>query len=91
MKEYKSWMVPIGFLSAAVAMPAMLFERLLPRWPDMERFYVGIAEDDTWYHFWKNIWTELIRADPQWWGKFLAFVIIMELLVIAWLAVRKKK
>ena len=57
------------------AMPKMLFERILPRLPEMEKFTFEM-EGRSWYHFGKNIYTELIRADPQWWGKFLFFIIL---------------
>lgn len=57
------------------AFPAMLFERTLPLLPVAERFTKDM-EGRSWYHFLKNVWTELIRADAQWWGKFLAFLIL---------------
>lgn len=55
------------------AFPAMLFERFLPRFPTPDRW----KADGSWYHYAKNVWTELIRADPQYWGKLLAFIILL--------------
>lgn len=77
---------PLAMLAAASAFPAMLFDRVLPRMPDPARWHLNISPDDSWYHFLKNIWTELIRADPQWWGKCLAFVIVLQAAVIIWQA-----
>lgn len=82
---------PVAMLAAASAFPAMLFERVLPRMPDHIRWTLNIGPDDTTYHFLKNIWTELIRADPQWWGKCLAFVIVVQAVVIIWQRLRSWK
>jgi hypothetical protein len=63
----------LAFLCAATAFPAMLFERLAPIGP--EPHLIAGEPDRTFYHNSKNIWTETLRADEQWWGKLLAFVI----------------
>lgn len=63
-----------AFLCSASAFPLMLFERLLPNKPDPMR----VAPDPgrTFYHNYKNLSTEYVRADAQWWSKFLGFVIV---------------
>lgn len=43
----------------------MLFERLLPKWPDAARLDVTGSK----YHWLKNLTTECYRCDPQWWSK----------------------
>ena len=69
-----------AFICAATAFPAMLFERFKPFAPDPMRIAFDLGW--SWYHNYKNLWTETLRADCQWWGKFLAFV-ITSLVVIA--------
>ena len=58
----------------------MLFERLKPLAPDPRR--VAFEPERSFYHNYKNLTTETLRADCQWWGQFLAFV-ITSLVVIA--------
>jgi hypothetical protein len=64
----------LAFLCAATAFPAMLFERFKPLAPDPMK----IAPDPgrSFYHNYKNLWTETLRADCQWHGKFLAFAVV---------------
>lgn len=65
----------IAFLCAAVAFPAMIATKK-ERWPappPPEK--IAWQHDGTWFHNLKNLWTETIRADCEWWGKFLAFAI----------------
>ena len=69
-----------AFICAATAFPAMLFERFKPLAPDPMRIAFDLGR--SWYYNYKNLWTETLRADCQWWGKFLAFV-ITSLVVIA--------
>lgn len=71
----------LAFLCAASAFPAMLFESFKPMPPPPEK--IAWQHDETWYHNYKNLWTETIKSHEQWWGKFLAFVIC----VLALLAV----
>ena len=65
----------IGFFCAATAFPLMLFERVFPYRPEPER--IEWEDDKTWYHNYKNIWTESVRADSQWYGKMLAFLAVV--------------
>ena len=69
-----------AFICAATAFPAMLFERFKPLAPDPMK--IAFDPGRSWYHNYKNLWTETLRADCQWHGKFLAFV-ITSLVVIA--------
>ena len=63
----------ISFICAASAFPLMLFERFKPLAPDPMKIAFDTGRSA--YHNYKNLWTETLRADCQWWGKFLAFVI----------------
>jgi hypothetical protein len=65
----------VAFLCAAIAFPAMLFERTLPLGPTPER--VAYDGSRSLFHHYKNIWTESLRADEQWWGKLLAFAVVV--------------
>lgn len=68
-------LLPLAMLCSAVSFPAMLFERALPRMPPVER--LKWDDDESWFHNLKNISTEFMRADPQWWSKFLCFCILV--------------
>ena len=74
----------IAFLCAATAFPAMPFERAWPYAPAPDK--IAREPGTTSYHFYKNIWTESVRADCQWMGKFLAFVICVQALIIFYMA-----
>lgn len=63
-----------AFLCSATAFPAMLFERLLPNKPDPMK--VAFDPGRSWYHHYKNISSETVRADCQYFSKFFAFVIV---------------
>jgi len=70
----------ISFICAASAFPLMLFERFKPLAPDPMK--IAFDPGRSAYHNYKNLWTETLRADCQWLGKFLAFL-ITSLAVIA--------
>ena len=55
-------------------MPVMHRKRWLPIPPSPER--IVWEPDRSWYHNMKNEWVEAVRADAQWYGKFLMFVIL---------------
>lgn len=74
-----------AMVCAAVAWPVMPFERLVPYAPDPEKL---ARETGTWFHLKKDLWTETVRADCQWWGKLLAFVIIVQFSLIGYLALK---
>lgn len=52
----------------------MLFERLKPLAPSPMK--VAFDPGRSFYHNYKNLATETLRADCQWFSKFLAFVIV---------------
>lgn len=64
-----------AFLCSATAFPAMLFERVLPNKPDPMK--IAFDPGRSWYHNFKNVTSETLRADCQWWSKCLAFVIVL--------------
>lgn len=66
-------LLPVAALCSAVAFPAMLFERVFPLAPSLER--LKWEDDRSYFHNLKNITTEFLRADPQWWSKFLSFAL----------------
>lgn len=63
-----------GIFCSAVGFLKMWKLRWLPHTPAPER--VAWQYDGGWFHNLKNLTTEAVRADPQWWGKFLSFVIV---------------
>lgn len=63
-----------AFLCSASAFPLMLFERVKPYAPGPMR--IAFDPGRTFYHNYKNLTTEYVRADAQWWSKFLGFVIV---------------
>lgn len=64
--------LPLAMLCSAVAFPAMLFERFCPISVDPEA--VAWQPERSFYHNMKNQTTEAVRADAQWWSKFLCFL-----------------
>jgi len=80
----------VAFICSALSFPAMVVtDRALPRPPAPER--VQWQEDRSWFHNMKNETTEAVRADAQWWSKFLAFVVVTQAGVIAYMGVRRRK
>lgn len=68
-------LLPLAMLCSAISFPAMLFERAVPRMPPVER--LKWEDDESWFHNLKNITTEFVRADPQWWSKFLCALVLV--------------
>lgn len=68
-------LLPAAFICSAVSFPAMLFERPFPVLPSAER--LAWEHERTWFHNLKNITTEFLRADSQWWSKFLSFCVLV--------------
>jgi hypothetical protein len=69
--------LPLAIIVSALSFPAMLFgPEAKPQWPSREALERGMGPDD-WYrkpfHWLKNITTECVRADAEWWSKFLCF------------------
>lgn len=79
-------LLPFAFIAAAIGFFTMgpTKGRWLPVWPTAERIAYAMPPL-TWRtanHWLKNIMVECVRADPQWWAKFLAMVIAIQALVI---------
>lgn len=79
-------------LAAGSAFPVMFTQRMVPK---MECAAVGdawirIATEGRLYHDLKNLISELIRCDSEWWGKFLMFVILMLVLYIVIAAIVRR-
>lgn len=75
--------LPAALLASATAFPAMLFERALPIWPTAEKLAEGMEPSDWYkrpYHFLKNITSECVRADAQYWAKLFCFVVLIQAL-----------
>jgi len=66
----------VAFLCAALGFTVQWREQWGPAKPKPER--IAWEHDRSWFHNLKNLWTETLRADCEWWGKFLAFVIIVQ-------------
>lgn len=64
-----------GFLLAALSFPLMPMKRWLPRKPIPD--LVERDPSEAWTHHAINVWVESVRADPQWWGKCLAFLLVV--------------
>jgi hypothetical protein len=86
----KVLLIVIAFFSAAIA-----FENMHDKRGEWGPHVMGEAKvidayqrievcdaHDSCYHDLKNLWTELVRADAQWFGKFLAFVIMVQMALL---------
>lgn len=71
-----AWLLPLALLASAVSFTVQWREQWLPRRPDPAA--LGPENPGSWFHYLKNITTEWVRADPEWWSKFLLFVILVE-------------
>ncbi len=75
----------IAWLCAAVSWPVIGFKDTekrdgwLPAPPDQAKLD---AETGSWFHLKKDLWVNSVRADAEWWGKFLAMVILILLVVV---------
>ena len=76
----------LAFLCSAVSFPAMLFERALPIAPTQAKIAWQWGRGG--FHNLKNLTTETIRADVQWWSKALSFVICAQMILIVLLGVQ---
>lgn len=65
----------IALLCSAVAFPAMLFERPLPLPPPASA--IAWQQGRSWFHNMKNLSSESLRADCQWWSKALCFAVLV--------------
>lgn len=81
MVKYGTQLV-LGGIFAGLSFPLILFERLFPYKPSEE----ALKWDDSrwWTHNVLNTWTEYIRADSQYWGKLLSFLIFLMTGITIW-------
>ncbi len=70
-----AFLLPVALICSGIAFPAMLFERVLPLAPPVEKLKWG--DDRSAFHNLKNITTEFLRADAQWWSKFMSFCVLV--------------
>lgn len=85
--------LPFAFICAAVSFPVMPFKKdkdgkIDGRWlPNIEKLepdtFPRIWEPGRLFHDLKNLWVELYDADPQWWAKGSAFVILILIIVLS--------
>ena len=67
--------VALAIVASAISFPAMvLTERALPNTANLKPdSWARIREPGQSFHDLKNLTTELVRADPQWWSKAFSF------------------
>jgi hypothetical protein len=83
-------LLPIALLCSAIGFTVQWREQWVPAPPTSERLWRGIdpPPKTPWaflrwlFHFLKNVSTEYVRADSEWWSKFLAFIILTQSIVI---------
>ena len=66
-----------AFLCSAIGFTVQWREQWLPKPPTAEA--LAPETPGSWFHGMKNVTTEWFRADPEWWSKFCAFVIVLTL------------
>jgi len=66
------WTLPFAMLCSAVGFTVQWREQWLPVPPSPESLVPETP--GSWFHGMKNITTEWVRADPEWWSKFFCFM-----------------
>ena len=82
----------IGCVCCAISFPRIGFKpqrlalglRWLPIPPNQAELD---AETGSWFHLKKDLWVNSVRADSEWWGKFLSFVICSLVIIVICLVV----
>lgn len=69
-------LLPFAIIASGLSFPKM-FRNDKPDWPEPEAY--AWQEGRTLYHGLKNITTEVVRGDPQYWSKGLSFCILVAL------------
>ena len=69
----------LGLICCAIAFPVIGFKPVrkgswLPQPLTAEQQAAIDNEEGTWFHRSKNEWVDRVRADAEWYGKFLAHV-----------------
>lgn len=73
----------LSFLCASVAFTVQWREQWVPAKPSAYR--IAWECDRSWFHNMKNLWTETVRADCEYWGKALSFAVVSLSLALAFL------
>lgn len=68
----------VGFFCSAVGFTVQWREQWLPHPPSE----ILPEQPGSWFHAAKNVTTEWVRADAEWWSKFFCFVILVETLCL---------
>lgn len=69
------WLLPFALLASALSFTVQWREQWLPARPNPAAFVP--EHPGSWFHYLKNISTEWVRADPEWWSKFLSFIALV--------------
>jgi hypothetical protein len=64
--------LPAAMFCSAVGFTVQWREQWLPARPDPAALVP--EHSGSWFHYLKNITTEWVRADAEWWSKFLCFI-----------------
>ena len=71
----------VSFFCAAAAFAVQWREQWVPAKPSADR--IAWEHDRSWFHNMKNLWTETVRADCEYWGKALSFAVVSLSLALA--------
>lgn len=77
----------LAMVCSAVGFTVQWREQWLPARPDPAALVP--EHSGSWFHYLKNITTEWVRADAEWWSKFFCFLLLVEGVAIAalcWIA-----
>lgn len=77
----------IAFILSALSFPGQIKE-FPPHQPAPER--IAWEADRSWTHNMKNLTSETVRADVEFWSKGMLFVIMLEFATIVVLLAKKK-
>lgn len=75
------WLIPFAMLASAIGFTVQLREQWGPRRPDPSALVP--EHPGSWFHYLKNVTTEWVRADSEWWSKFFCFWLLVEAIAIA--------
>ena len=76
MKTFSGFLV--GLVGSPVSLTTRLFKGEWPQWPSTEKLTPSKPGD--FWHYSKNVVTEIVRADPQFWGQALGAAFILALI-----------
>jgi hypothetical protein len=76
----------VAFLISALSFPGQFFGEFPPKAPDPER--IEWEADRSWFHNTKNLATETVRADCEFWQKCFGFVILAQFILFIVVIIR---